>query len=47
MVKAMKVVIPDVRIAAEGCLMEYWDKNAEPVFDELGNLTVWRPEVAT
>jgi hypothetical protein len=41
---AMKEVIPDVRIEAEGCLMERWDKKAEPVFDELGNLTVWHPE---
>jgi DNA polymerase I-like protein with 3'-5' exonuclease and polymerase domains len=43
---AMKQVIPDVRIEAEGCLMECWDKNAKPVFDGFGNLTVWRPEAA-
>lgn len=43
---AMKTVMPDVRIEAEGCLMERWDKKAKPVFDEFGNLTVWRPEAA-
>ena len=46
MVDAMKEVIPDVRIEAEGCLMESWDKEAEPVYDLFGNLTVWRPEAA-
>ena len=43
---AMKIVIPDVRIATEGCLMYSWDKEAEPVFDMFGNLIVWRPEAA-
>ena len=41
---AMKEVIPDVRIEAEGCLMACWDKKAKPVFDMFGNLTVWYPE---
>lgn len=41
---AMKEVLPDVRIEAEGCLMERWDKDAKPVFDVFGNLTVWHPE---
>jgi hypothetical protein len=43
---AMKTVIPDVRIEAEGCLMERWDKEAEPVYDLFGNLTVWQPKDA-
>jgi hypothetical protein len=43
---AMKEVIPDVRIEAEGCLMERWDKEAEPVYDLFGNLTIWQPEAA-
>ena len=43
---AMKKVIPDVRIKAEGCLMDRWDKEAEPVYDLFGNLTVWQPQAA-
>jgi hypothetical protein len=46
MEEAMKKVIPDVRIEAEGCLMERWDKDAEPVYDLFGNLTVWQPTAA-
>lgn len=46
MVEAMREILPDVRIEAEGCLMERWDKDAEPVYDDFGNLTVWRPEEA-
>ena len=46
MEEAMKKVIPDVRIAAEGCLMNRWDKEAEPVYDLFGNLTVWQPKAA-
>lgn len=44
MEEAMREIIKDVRIEAEGCLMEVWDKRAEPVYDLFGNLTVWRPE---
>jgi DNA polymerase I-like protein with 3'-5' exonuclease and polymerase domains len=46
MEEAMREIITDVRIEAEGCLMEEWDKRAEPVYDLFGNLTVWRPEEA-
>lgn len=43
MEEAMREVITHVRIEAEGCLMERWDKEAEAVYDDFGNLTVWRP----
>ncbi len=46
MEEAMREVIKDVRIEAEGCLMEEWDKRAEPEYDLFGNLTVWRPKEA-
>lgn len=41
MVDSMLTVLPDVKIKAEPCLMERWDKRAEPVFKE-GKLVPWR-----
>ena len=41
MVDSMKIVCPDVPIKAEPCFMYRWNKAAEPVFDDAGNLTVW------
>jgi DNA polymerase I-like protein with 3'-5' exonuclease and polymerase domains len=41
MVESMQTVLPDVKIKAEPCLMERWDKRAEPVFKE-GRLMPWR-----
>lgn len=46
MEEAMREIIKDVRIEAEGCLMNAWDKRAEPVYDLFGNLTVWQPKEA-
>jgi DNA polymerase-1 len=44
MVESMQKVMPDVKIGAEPALMRRWDKRAEPVFDDQGNLQVWEPE---
>lgn len=44
MVASMKVVMPDVPIKAKGCLMRRWSKDAEPVFDRQGRLTIWTPK---
>ncbi len=35
---------PDIRIDAETALMRRWDKRADPVHDEDGNLTIWEPK---
>lgn len=43
MVKGMGIYVPDVPIKAEPTLMERWYKEAEPVYDEAGNLAVWKP----
>lgn len=44
MVNAMRVVTPDVEARAQACLMRRWQKEAEPVFDKNGRLTVWEPK---
>lgn len=41
---SMSIVMPDVTIRTEAVLMERWDKRAEPVFNEAGELQIWRPE---
>lgn len=41
MIDSMKVFLPDVKIIkAEACLMERWEKQAEPVFEN-GKLVPW------
>lgn len=40
---AMAEYVPDVKIAADPALMEYWTKDAEPAYDANGALTVWMP----
>lgn len=45
MVEAMKMICPDVEIKATPCLMERWDKRAEPVFAASGELIAWHPPV--
>jgi DNA polymerase I-like protein with 3'-5' exonuclease and polymerase domains len=42
-VQVMQKFMPDVPVKAEPALMEKWDKKAESVFDEKGNLTIWQP----
>lgn len=46
MVESMQTVLPDVKIKAEPCLMERWDKRAEPVFEN-GRLVPWRDSSKT
>lgn len=44
MESAMSVVIKNTKVSTEAALMERWYKEAKPVFDSEGRLTVWRPE---
>lgn len=43
MLDAMAEYVPDVKIAADPALMEYWTKDAEPAYDANGAFTVWMP----
>jgi hypothetical protein len=36
--------MPDCPPGCEPALMERWYKDAEPVYDENGRLSVWRPK---
>jgi DNA polymerase-1 len=42
MVQGMGIYVPDVPIKAEPTLMTRWYKDAEPVYDDAGNLLVWK-----
>lgn len=42
--EAMRVFVPDVHIAAEPAIMEFWSKDADTVLDADGVLQVWRPK---
>lgn len=44
MVEGMEEITPDVKAAAEPALMMRWDKRAEELRDEKGNLIIWYPE---
>lgn len=44
MEESMKLVITDVAVKAEPCLMTRWRKEAEPEFDDEGRLIPWEPE---
>jgi hypothetical protein len=46
MVRGMAIYVPDVPIKAEPTLMRRWYKEADPVWDEQGNLLVWEPKIA-
>jgi hypothetical protein len=46
MVEAMGKYTPDVKQAAEPCLMDTWSKKAETLYDATGKLLVWREEAA-
>ncbi|KKM67679.1 hypothetical protein LCGC14_1468640, partial [marine sediment metagenome] len=37
-------VLPDIPVGTEAVLMRAWRKEAEPVFDAEGNLTIWEPK---
>jgi len=43
MSRGMADYIPDIPITCEPALMSRWYKNAEPAYDEQGNLILWRP----
>jgi len=43
MVEAMRRITPDVTPRCEAAYMDRWYKEASPVYDENGHLTVWRP----
>lgn len=43
MIAGMKRVIRTVDIKTEGALMPRWYKEAEPIFDDEGNLLIWEP----
>ncbi len=49
MVERMSLVLTDVPVAAEACLMTRWSKAAEPVFNAKGELVPWekKPEKVT
>ena len=44
MIDQMQIVMPDVRISVETALMTRWYKEASPVLDSQGRLTVWEKE---
>lgn len=44
MCEEMARYVPSVPIKAEPALMRRWYKDAEPVYDEAGKLTIWEPK---
>lgn len=47
LVTGLQTVCPDVKLNAEPALMDRWYKQAEPVFNEGGELVLWQPQQAT
>jgi len=47
MENSMALILPDVKISTEATLTRRWYKEAEPVFDSNGRLTIWEPEIIT
>lgn len=43
MEESMSMVMPDVRVSTEACLMKFWTKQAQPVKDDQGRLIPWEP----
>ena len=43
MVEWMQMITPDVKAGCEAALMRRWEKFAEPVYDDNGNLIPWEP----
>jgi hypothetical protein len=46
MEEGMREIIRDVKVTANPCLMRRWYKEAEPVYDRDGKLTIWEPAAA-
>jgi DNA polymerase-1 len=46
MVKGAQEWIPDVKLAAEPCIMRVWSKDAKTLRDEKGQLLAWAPKEA-
>ena len=46
MEESMRLVTPDVTPRTHAALMRRWDKDADPVYDANGRLTVWEPKSA-
>lgn len=44
MEREFKIVVPDVKIGTEACMMYRWSKSAKPVYDEAGRLVPWVPK---
>ena len=44
MCDAFQRVVPSVRVGAEAALMEYWNKSASEIFNDKGELVVWKPQ---
>ena len=44
MVGGMKKIVPDYKIKCESALMMRWAKEADSVYDDRGNLCIWRPD---
>lgn len=44
MVDSMQLVTPNVKAGAESAGMRRWNKYAEPIWDDKGNLIAWVPE---
>ena len=43
MVESMEVYVPDVKITTEAVAMASWEKGAEPVYNDKGELQIWKP----
>lgn len=43
MVTGMKSVLPDIDVKAQSALMDRWYKEAEPTFNDQGELVLWHP----
>jgi DNA polymerase I-like protein with 3'-5' exonuclease and polymerase domains len=43
MAAGMKLYLPDIPVKCAPVLMRRWYKEAEPVWDDAGNLLVWEP----
>lgn len=40
---SMSIAVQHTKVKTEAALMERWSKAADPVFDDQGRLTIWRP----
>ena len=44
MTESMRIITPEVASKANAALMRRWSKEAAPVFDAAGRLTIWEPD---